>query len=288
MSAFFPGFRVEHADLAEVRVRYRIGGSGPPLLLLHGFPQTHAMWHHVAPRLAQAFTVVAPDLRGYGGSSRPATTEDHEPYSKRAMARDQVALMAKLGFERFAVAGHDRGGRVAYRLALDHRERVTRLAVLDILPTGEHYRRADAAFARGYFHWFFMVQPAPLPERLIAADPELFYKRSRNTDFFAPEALADYRAFWAEPEAIHAMCEDYRAGIGIDWRLDEADRGQRKIACAMLALWGAQNLVGQIYDPLAVWRDWADDVSGRALDCGHYLPEEKPEETYEALAAFFA
>lgn len=283
----FERFELAMIDTGEATIRVRHGGSGPPLLLLHGHPQTHAMWHRVAPRLAQDFTVIVPDLRGYGDSSKPPTTPDHEPYSKRAMARDQVALMRHFGFARFAVAGHDRGGRVAYRLALDHPERVTRLAVLDIIPTGEAFRRADMAFALGYWHWFFLAQPAPLPENLIGGNPEGYYFRG-DRSIFAPEALADYLRCTSDPATIHAMCEDYRAGATFDFPLDEADRGNRRIACPVLTLWGRRGALEQWYDVPAIWRDWAADVTGQAIDCGHYLAEEAPDETYAALQTFFS
>ena len=284
----FEGFALDRIETAEAVVRVRYAGSGPPVLLLHGHPQTHAMWHLVAPRLAEEFTVVAPDLRGYGESSKPTTTADHEPYSKRAMARDAVALMEALGLERFQVAGHDRGARVAYRLALDYPERVERIAVLDVIPTGETWRRADRRFMLAWWHWAFLAQPAPLPETLIAADPEAYYfggDRSR----FHPDALADYLRCAREPETIHAMCEDYRAGATYDFDVDEADRAEgRRIACPVLVLWGRRNDLEELFgDPLAIWRDWADDVRGRPLDCGHYLPEEAPEETYGELRRFF-
>ena len=283
----FDGFSLSTVDLGAVQIRVRIGGSGPPLLLLHGHPQTHVMWHRVAPALAQKFAVIAPDLRGYGDSSKPASTPDHAPYAKRAMAADQVALMRHFGFERFAVAGHDRGGRVAYRLALDHPEIVERLAVLDILPTGEHFWRTDQAFAQSYFHWFFLAQPFDLPERLIGADPDAFYLR-RGTHQFSPEALAEYRRAFRDPATIHAMCEDYRAAATLDLAADAADRGLRRIQCPVLALWGAEGFVGKHYDVLAVWRDWTDDVRGRGLPCGHYLAEEAPEETLAEFLGFFA
>lgn len=282
----FEGFALETIDSGEVALRVRHGGSGPPLLLLHGHPQTHVMWHKIAPLLARDFTVVAPDLRGYGGSGKPPTDPSHEPYSKRAMARDQVALMRHFGFARFAVAGHDRGGRCAYRLALDHPERVSKLAVLDIIPTGETFRRADMAFGLGYWHWFFLAQPAPLPERLIGADPDAYYFRDREAAWLDREALADYLRYARDPATIHAMCEDYRAGAGIDYLLDEADRGVRRITCPLLALWGRQGRLQEWYDVVEVWRDWADDARGQAIDCGHFLPEEAPEETYAALHAF--
>ena len=286
----FEGFDLEMIETPEATIRVRHGGSGPPLLLLHGHPQTHVMWHLVAPRLAEEFTVVCPDLRGYGDSSKPQTTSDHEPYSKRAMARDQIEVMRRLGFERFAVAGHDRGGRVAYRMALDHPETVSRLAVLDIIPTGEHYRRTDMSFALGYYHWFFLAQPFDLPERLIGADPDYYYlaRRASSSLVFAPEALADYRRCWNDPATIHAMCEDYRAGATYDFALDEADRGQRRIECPLLALWGSKGPVGTWYDVLSLWRDWAGDVRGRAIESGHHIPEEAPDDTYQELRDFFS
>jgi haloacetate dehalogenase len=283
----FEGFDDTTIDTGETTIRVRRGGSGPPLLLLHGNPETHAMWHLVAPRLAEHFTVVATDLRGYGDSGKPETAPDHEPYSKRAMARDQVAVMRALGFERFALAGHDRGGRVAYRLALDHPERVERLAVLDIIPTGEAFRRTDFRFAMGYWHWFFLAQPHPLPENIIGADPETYFGRS-NTRVFTPEARAEYVRCFRNPAVVHAICEDYRAGATYDFQLDEADRGTRKIACPVLALWGARGALQNWYDVLAIWRDWADDVRGRAIESGHFIPEEAPDETYRELRAFFA
>ena len=282
----FEGFTLSRIDTGEAELRVRTGGSGPPLLLLHGHPQTHVMWHRIAPDLARTFTVVAPDLRGYGESSKPPTTGDHEPYSKRAMARDMVVLMQQLGFERFAVAGHDRGGRCAYRLALDHPERVERLAVLDIIPTGEAFRRADMQFGLVNYHWFFMAQPFDFPERLLGSDPDRNYLRDR--DLFDPEALEDYLRCIRIPGTIHAMCEDYRAGATYDFALDEADRGTRRIACPVLVLWSRQGELEEWYDPIAIWKDWADDVQGAAIDCGHYLAEEAPEETCDRLLAFFA
>lgn len=290
MVRVFEGFQLSTIDTGEAQIRVRHGGNGPPLLLLHGHPQTHLMWNAIAPLLAQHFAVIAPDLRGYGDSSKPPTTPDHEPYSKRAMARDQVAVMSQLGFERFVVAGHDRGGRCAYRLALDHPDRVQKLAVLDIIPTGDAFRRTNMAFALGFWHWFFLAQPAPLPESLIGANPDAFYFRDRDRArrVFAPAALQGYLRCVHDPATIHAMCEDYRAGATIDFRLDEADRGKRRIACPVLALWSREGELQTWYDVLAVWREWADVVQGRAMDCGHYLAEEAPDEVYAALAAFFA
>ncbi len=287
----FPGFELSFVDTGEATLRVRHGGSGPPLLLLHGHPQTHVMWHAVASGLAEHFTVVAPDLRGYGESSKPETTDDHEPYSKRAMARDQVELIRQLGFERFSVCGHDRGARVAYRLALDRPEVVERLAVLDIVPTGEALRRAGLRFAQTYWHWFFLAQPDGLPERMIGADPDAFYFRQRYQarELFAPEALDDYLRCVRRPETIHAMCEDYRAGMTIDLAHDEADRAAERIACPVLVLWGGRGRLAELYDDvLGIWRRWAGDLRGRALDCGHFLAEEAPEATLAELVAFFA
>jgi haloacetate dehalogenase len=285
----FEGFALERIDTGEAVLRVRHGGSGPPLLLLHGHPQTHVMWHLVAPRLAEEFSVVVPDLRGYGESSKPPTTPDHEPYSKRAMARDAVALMAALGFDRFSVAGHDRGGRCAYRMALDHPERVARLAVLDIVPTGEAFARADMAFGLAYWHWFFLAQPADLPERMMGADPDWWLRSRQPGQGWAPDALEDYLRCFRDPATRHAICEDYRAGATVDFAHDQADRGRRRIACPVLALWGRDGALEHLYgDVLAVWRDWAADLRGRGLAGGHFLPEEAPEETYQELRAFFA
>ena len=286
----FEGFELSQIEVAAgVSLRVRHGGSGPPLLLLHGYPETHMMWGKVAGELARRFTVVAADLRGYGLSTLPPATEDHETSSKRAMARDALALMLHFGFERFDVAGHDRGGRVGYRLALDHPDAVRRLTVLDIIPTGEVWTRADHRFALGYWHWAFLARPAPFPERLIGHDPEFFLFRGVQPPFMAEEAYADYVASARRPEVIHAMCECYRAGAGFDRALDWADKAAgRRIACPVQVLWGAKAAVAAWYDPLKVWREWAPDVRGQALDCGHYLPEEQPTETLAALARFHA
>jgi haloacetate dehalogenase len=293
----FEGFRLETIDTAELRVRARIGGEGPPLLLLHGNPQTHLMWRKVAPRLAERHFVVAPDLRGYGKTTKPPSTPDHAPYSKRSMAIDQIELMARLGHHRFSVAGHDRGARVAYRLALDHPEVVERLAVLDIIPTGEMFDRGGREFGLSHYHWFFLAQPAPLPERLIGADPDWYWRRHTtrgpDTSFFGSEepggAIEDYLECFADPDTIRGICEDYRAGATVDYEHDRADKeAGRRIQCPVLALWAGRGAIDRWYDVLSVWRDWADDVQGRALPCGHYLPEEAPEETAEALGAFLA
>lgn len=283
----FEGFEDEMVDAGGARIRARVGGSGPPLLLLHGNPQTHAMWHLVAPRLAEDFTVVATDLRGYGDSSKPPTDGEHAPYSKRTMALDQIAVMRHFGFESFDLCGHDRGGRVGYRMALDHPEVVKRLAVLDIVPTWEAFSRAGMSFGLGYWHWFFLAQPYDLPERLLSADPENALFRS-GVEAFAPEALREYERCLRDPETIHAICEDYRAAATIDFAHDAADReAGRRISCPLLVLWGSRGNLEEWYDTLEVWRAWAEDVRGRGLPSGHYIPEEAPEETLEELGRFF-
>lgn len=289
----FEGFTLSTIDTGETSIRVRHGGSGPPLLLLHGISQTHLMWHKVAPLLARDFTVVATDLRGYGESGKPPTTLDHAPYSKRAMARDQVEVMRRLGFERFFLAGHDRGGRVAYRLAIDHPERVLKLAVLDILPTGEAFRRANMGFALGYWLWFFLAQPEPLPERYLGAAPRVLVDHMLDDladvpDSFPDEVRAEYYRAFEDPETIHAVCEEYRAAATLDFEQDESDRGKRRIACPVLALWGGRGVLPEWYDVLGIWREWAEDVRGRGLDCGHFLPEEAPEDTAAELRVFFA
>jgi haloacetate dehalogenase len=288
----FEGFEVRDIATRETSIHARIGGSGPPLLLLHGYPQTHVMWHQVAPALAERCTVVCPDLRGYGDSGKPASDPEHAVYSKRATARDMVEVMAALGFARFLVAGHDRGGRVAHRLALDHPERVERMAVLDIVPTRTVFRATDQAIATGYYHWFFLIQPYGLPERLIGADPIYYLRRKLGAwaalDNFAPEALAEYERCFSDPATIHASCEDYRAAASIDLAHDEADLDHR-IRCPLLVLWGGRGLMERHFDVLATWREKAaGPLTGRALDCGHFLAEERPEDTASELLAFFA
>jgi haloacetate dehalogenase len=289
----FEGFVARDLPVEGTTIHARIGGSGPPVLLLHGYPQSHVMWHRVAPRLAERFTVVVPDLRGYGDSGKPRGDAAHRAYSKRVMAQDQVALMRQLGHERFAVAGHDRGGRVAYRLALDHPERVSRLAVLDIAPTVHVFDTVDRETATRTFHWFFLIQPDGFPERLIAGDPQYFLTHllgrwsGDGLVPFAPEALAEYVRCFSDPATIHATCEDYRAGASVDDEADRADRGRRRIACPVLVLWGGKD-PGRRGDLLPVWRQWADDVRGEPLPCGHFLAEEQPEATAAALQRFFS
>lgn len=272
----------------------RWAGSGPPLLLLHGFPQTHLMWREVAPLLARRFTVVCADLRGYGASGRPPSSADHAPYSKRAMALDMAELMAQLGFRRFAVAGHDRGGRVAYRLALDHAERVERLAVLDIVPTAAAWERADARFALGYWPWSLLAQDEPLPERLLAAAPDAVVDAALRgwgspSGVFAPEVRRAYVE--ALRESAPSICEEYRAASTLDRAHDEQDRSAgRRIACPVLALWSAAGPLASWYEPdgpLGLWRPWCEDVRGAAVPGGHFFPEERPAQTAALLERFF-
>lgn len=269
------------------------GGEGPPVLLLHGFPQTRACWRKIAADLAQRFTVVAADLRGYGQSSKPPGGGDHAVYSKRAMAADQVALMRAFGFERFRLVGHDRGGRVAHRLALDYPNAVERLAVLDICPTATMYAATDRAFAEAYYHWFFLIQPADFPERMIANNTHHYIRSTlaswcRTEGTFDEPILRHYVEAFFDPAAIHAACEDYRAGATIDlMHDDESDAAGAKLSMPLLALWGSRGTVGRMFDVLGTWREKsAAPVSGRALDCGHFVPEEAPEATLKALLAF--
>jgi haloacetate dehalogenase len=291
----FDGFTARDLPTERGTIHAMVGGEGPPLLLLHGYPQTHLMWHTSAPLLAERFTVVAADLSGYGASFRPAPADDHLPHSKLALALDQVQAMASLGHERFAVAGHDRGGRVAYRMALDHPDRVTALAVLDIVPTAEVWARADDKLALGYWHWGFLAQPAPLPERLIAGDPDAYFDHhllmiglGSDPEAYPDEVMAAYRRQLDDASAVTAICEDYRAGATVDRQLDEADRG-REITCPVLCLWGARGALPIFYaDVLAVWRPWAPGVTGRGVEASHFLVEDRPDEVVAALIAFLA
>ena len=286
----FEGFRREFIQTNGVEIHAIVGGDGPPLLLLHGYPQSHVMWHKIAPRLAERFTVVAADLRGYGDSSKPPGGPGHEAYSKREMAADQVGVMEALGFERFALVGHDRGARVSHRLTLDNPERVERVALLDIAPTLTVFDTVDQTVATVYYHWFFLIQPNGLPEKLIGYDPDDYLRRKLTAwgaadDAFTEQAMAEYQRCFRNPATIHASCEDYRAAASIDLEHDRAD-AEMRIACPLLVLWGAKGLVGRRYDVPAVWGEKADDVTGEAIDCGHFLPEEEPDETLAALSAF--
>ena len=270
-SRFFPGFKPFRFDTSGATINGVVGGQGPPLLLLHGAPQTHAAWRLVAPRLAAEYTVVAADLRGYGDSSKPPDGENHANYSKRAMALDQVEVMRHFGFERFPVVGHDRGGRVAHRMALDHPDRVTRLAVLDIVPTYYLYTHVTIDFVQAYFHWFNYLRPAPGPENELKAASDA--QKARATS----EIQLEYLRTSSDPANIHAMCEDYRAGASIDLKHDEADLN-KKIACPLLVLWGERGAMGRLYDVLAIWRERAQNVTGRSLPAGHNLQEDVPDQ----------
>jgi haloacetate dehalogenase len=296
--ALFPGFEARTVSTPRGEIHALVGGSGPPVLLLHGYPQSSVMWHAVAPALAADHTVVATDLAGYGRSFRPPVAADHEPHGKRALARDQVEAMAALGFDAFAVAGHDRGGRVAYRMALDHPEAVRRAVVMDVVPTGEVWWRASAQVAKAYWHWAFLALPAPLPERLIAGDPDAFFDLhvrgqlglGATPDRYPDDVLSTYRALLDDPATVEAMCEDYRAGATIDVEHDQADRDAgRQIACPVLVLWAGRGGLPRFYDDVVeVWRPWAPDVRGEAIDATHFMAEERPEETARALGAFLA
>jgi len=295
MTDLFPHFRALQVEIdPTVTINAIVGGSGPPLLLLHGHPQTHAIWHRVAPRLAEHFTVVACDLRGYGESSKPQGETDHANYSKRAMAADMVAVMQSLGFATFRVLAHDRGARVAHRLALDHPQAVERMALLDIAPTLAMYEQTSDTFARAYWHWFFLIQPPPLPERLIEADPAAYVrdvmgKRSAGLAPFDPRALAEYQRCLALPGAAHGICEDYRAAATIDLEHDRFDRDAgNRLALPLMVLWGEQGVVGRCFDPLAEWQRVAADVQGGALPCGHYIAEEAPDMLLERVLPFLA
>ncbi len=291
---FFDRMTLETVRVAGGALRLRHGGSGPPLLMLHGNPQTHCMWHAVAPALLDRFTVVCPDLRGYGGSHKPPASADHAAYCKRAMAGDMADLMTALGHGSFFLAGHDRGARVAHRLALDHGDRVRRLAVLDIVPTLEHFERADMDFAMGYYHWFWLAQPHPFPETLINAAPEAWFKahtsrEPKGDDFFHPDALADYLSGARDPEVIRGMCEDYRAAATIDLVDDRASRAAGiRIGCPLLAMWGTRGKIGKWYDPNAIWKAYCDGpITARPIDTGHYLAEEDPDAVVDAFGDFF-
>ncbi len=287
----FDGFQQARIDTGEAEINVVHGGSGPPVLLLHGFPQTSAMWAGIAPRLAATHTVVATDLRGYGESSCPESGPDHAGYSFRAMAADQVVVMAALGHDRFAAIGHDRGARVTHRMALDHPDRVSRAAVLDVLPTHHVYNHVDRALATAYYHWFLFIQPADLPERLIAGDPmgylhTLLGAWGSGTGHLSPDALASYERAFADPARRHAMLEDYRAGASIDLEHDTVDL-DRRIGMPLLVLWGTRSVVGASpVDPIEVWRERGSDVRRATVDAGHFLVEERPAETAEILRSF--
>jgi haloacetate dehalogenase len=296
LSDLFPNTREHRIDSGGAEIFARIGGSGPPLLLLHGYPQTHSMWHRLAPSLMQNYTCVMADLRGYGFSSCPANGADNRPYSKRQMAQDMIALMNGLGHRHFAVVGHDRGGRVAYRMALDHPRSVTCLAVLDIMPTFDMWHNFSVAMAMKTYHWLFLAQPNPLPEMLIESAPVGFldytmarWTKAKDLSAFDPRALAEYRLHFSTPEHIHATCNDYRAGQTCDLADDEVDRAQdRKIVCPLLALWGDTGIPTTVSDLGSVWSAWAKRVTTGVISAGHFLPEENPQATLDHLLPFLA
>ena len=288
----FERFENLQIDANETTINLVKGGNGPPILMLHGYPQTHAMWNKIAPRLAEDFTVVCPDLRGYGDSAKVEGDPDHINYSKRVMAQDQVDVMQSLGFEKFYLVGHDRGGRVSHRLTNDHPGSVLKLITLDIIPTRTMFQIVNKDFATNTYHWFFLIQPYDFPERVIGADPEFYAERSFNRvkdadTVFTPEALNDYLRCFNNPGTIHAVCEDYRAGASIDLVHDDADFEQ-KVNCPMLAMWSSTGYVGRTQDVLKVWQAYATAVRGKSLACGHYIAEEMPDEAYSAIKGFLS
>ncbi len=292
-SAFVQGFDVQKARLPKVEINFASAGAGPPILLLHGHPQTHVAWRKVAPSLVAAgYQVIAPDLRGYGDSEKPQSDASHLPYSKRIMAKDQIALMAHLGHTRFFVVGHDRGGRVAHRLALDYPDAVERLILLDIAPTQTMYAQTNQEFATRYFWWFFLIQPNGLPEKMIGADPEYFLRKHiagqvKIEGSVSEDIIAEYLRSYKDPATLHAICEDYRAAASIDLEHDQADQ-DRRVKAPLMALWGAQGVVGELYDVRATWQEKATLVSGQSLPCGHAIPEEVPELLSDKILEFFA
>jgi haloacetate dehalogenase len=294
MSSLFPGFSERRIATRGAEIFLRTGGNGPPLMLIHGFPQTHAMWHRLAPELARHFTLVIPDLRGYGFSSCPANDSGNRAYSKRAMGEDLFEVMTVLGFPRFGVAGHDRGGRVAYRMALDSPQRISALMVLDIIPTFDMWQSLDAAFAMKTYHWLFLAQPHPLPEMLIEQAPIAFldytlasWTKSGNLAAFHDDALAEYRLHYATPEHVHATCNDYRAGWTYDYKADEADRKTgRLIQCPTLSIWGDEGIPREVEGTLEPWKTWCTDVRGNSVDSGHFVAEENPHATLGLLMTF--
>ncbi len=292
----FPGFVERRFETSGAEIFALVGGSGPPLLLLHGYPQTHLMWNAVAPQLALHYSVVTADLRGYGRSSCPPTDLEHKPYSKRAMAHDMIEIMSELGHERFVILGHDRGARVGYRLALEHPQRVDRLALLDIIPTINYWQVGNQTTRLKMFHWAFLAQPAPLPESLIRSDPAGWVDGrlgrgagSRTLDVFHPAALDEYRRFMSDPDRLHATCEDHRAGARIDVEHDTLDQAEgRLIRCPTIVLWGNKGPLGDLPDVLGIWRPWCVQVEGQAVESGHFIAEENPHATLAALLPFLS
>ena len=285
----FEQFKQDKINVNGININYKIGGKGEPLLLLHGYPQSHILWRKIAPLFAENYTVICSDLRGYGDSDKPESDKSHLPYSKKYMGLDQNELMKKLGFNEYFLVGHDRGGRVAHRMAIDYKENIKKISVLDIVPTSHVFKNTNALLARRYYHWFFLIQSFPHPETMIGNDPE-YYIRSKlkmwgaNDEYLTEDVLQEYlRCF--TPETIHASCEDYRAGASIDLKHHEEDL-HKKISCPLQVLWGAKATVEELYDPVKVWKEWAINVEGKSIDCGHFLPEESPIETYDAIIKF--
>ena len=285
----FEQFKQDKINVNGININYKIGGKGEPLLLLHGYPQSHILWRKIAPLFAENYTVICSDLRGYGDSDKPESDKSHLTYSKKNMGLDQNELMKKLGFNEYFLVGHDRGGRVAHKMAIDYKENIKKISVLDIVPTSHVFKNTNALLARRYYHWFFLIQSFPHPETMIGNDPE-YYIRSKlkmwgaNDEYLTEDVLQEYlRCF--TPETIHASCEDYRAGASIDLKHHEEDL-HKKISCPLQVLWGAKATVEELYDPVKVWKEWAINVEGKSIDCGHFLPEESPIETYDAIIKF--
>lgn len=288
----FTNFQNFIVQTSEVKINLLKGGKGDPILLLHGYPQTHVMWHKIASKLAENFTVIIPDLRGYGDSEKPIGMPNHYNYSKRVMAQDQIEVMAELGYDQFYLVGHDRGGRVAHRLTLDYPDKVKKLALLDIAPTYQMYSKTDQEFATAYYHWFFLIQPSPFPETLINQNSDFFLTHclqswSKNSNPFSSEVMEEYIRCFRDPNTVHGTCEDYRASATIDLEHDRIDI-EKKIECPLLVLWGNKGVIEKKYDVINSWKKRAINVQGKALNCGHFLPEECPEETYQCLHDFFS
>ena len=286
----FEQFKQDKINVNGININYKIGGKGEPLLLLHGYPQSHILWRKIAPLFAENYTVICSDLRGYGDSDKPESDKSHLAYSKKYMGLDQNELMKKLGFNEYFLVGHDRGGRVAHSMAIHYKENIKKISVLDIVPTSHVFKNTNALLARRYYHWFFLIQSFPHPETMIGNDPE-YYIRSKlkmwgaNDEYLTEDVLQEYlRCF--TPETIHASCEDYRAGASIDLKHHEEDF-HKKISCPLQVLWGTKATVEELYDPVKVWKEWAINVEGQSIDCGHFLPEESPIETYDAIIKFF-
>ncbi len=290
--SMFPNFETLVITTSEVKINLLKGGKGYPILLLHGYPQTHVMWHKIAPRLAENFTVIVTDLRGYGDSDKPSGTANHNNYSKRVMAQDQIEVMNQLGYEEFYLVGHDRGGRVAHRLTLDYPNKVKKLVLLDIAPTYQMYTTTDQEFATAYYHWFFLIQPFPFPETLINQNSDFFLTHclqtwSQTNSPFTAKAMEEYLRCFRDPKTVHGTCEDYRASATIDLEHDRIDM-EKKIECPLLLLWGNKGVIEKKYDVIKSWQKRAINVQGQALNCGHFLPEESPEETYQLINTFFS